>query len=518
MAVNLSQFFNVVISSPKNASKQVSLDVTKYIEVGVRIIDEDGMIKECGFEVTEGFLLMDILAIGMRVDLVGGNLNYNEPLFSGFIQTLEPEFKDGGDVRLKIQAYADEGSSLGVTIRDLIYPSKNHPDTWATSELMYSSIITNLAKKAGLVVENDKIKVLRDVKASFKQSVRQKGMTDWAFIQFLAMKINCTLWTEDRNGKTYLNLVDNKYVVNTLADHTFFFLPRVSGRDFLPYEKTSDKQIQVISAKVKLDTSQKGAFKQTVNPETGETTISTEIPAKNEAGEETGEVELWVLDEEKVRGLPTDERQNLINLFVAGKINWEGGNGMVAAKTYFKKVIMGASSREGTQNNITIEKMGGELKDDGVSSTDPTKENTGSRTYTTVIDTQKVNKLSPEERSKVQGRIARGEMTDEDRELYTVVDTTPKDKKDDAVASTGQAQNTDAGVDKTKKKVTTSSNKQKRDSGFNIECSVYGNLNIKPRLSYVVEGLGKYSGLYYLYKITHDFGKRGHIMTLIFTR
>lgn len=516
----ISQYFKVMVSSPKEAKKQVSMDLTDYIEAGLKITDEDGLIKECSFDLKDGFLMMDVLSIGMKVDIVGGDLSSNENLFSGFIKSIEPDFMSNGDVELKIVCYSDEGNKLGVAVKDLVYPSTNHPETWATKELMYSDIITNLAKSSGIVVRSSNIKVLKDIKASLKTSVRQKNMTDWAFMQMLSRKINCTMWTTEGDGQTFLHLIDDRSVVNKIGNYTFFFLARKNSKEFMEFEIVSDKQIQVISAKIKLDTqNNKGSFKQTTDPNTGETKVTTDRPILNENGEDTGEIEKWVLDEAKVRGLSFEARNELIELFMSGKITWEGGNGSVSAKNYFKKVVIDSSSREGISNNTEVEVAGSDLNKDGITSKNPTGENTGSKSYKTVIDEAKLKKLSAEKRSAIMGRIVRGEITDADKEYYKVVDTTPKDDKDDADKSSGKTQDTQSSVDKSKsKKVEANTEKQKRDAGFNITCRVYGNLNIKPRKSYIIEGLGKYSGSYYLYKIVHEFGTSGYVMELIFTK
>ena len=534
----ISQYFNVKISSPKTSKKQVSFDATDYIVDGCSLVDEDGLIKEFNFDLKNGYLMMDVLSIGMRIDLVGGDLDKNQHLFSGFIKEINPKFEETGQVILRIKSYSDEGSKLGVSIRDLVYPSKNHPKSWATKELMYSDIISNLAKEVGIRVNSSNIKVRKDIKASFsKGTVRQKNMTDWAFMQMLAEKIHCTLWTTESKGVSELHLIDDSLVVGTLAPYTFYFVnsdeiaepiidsPEIvqKRQDEVNYRSAvsrSDKEIQIITADVKLDTQNNtGAFKQTTDPKTGETKVTTERPILNDKGEDTGETERWVLDEAKVRALSFEARQELIELFVSGKITWEGENGTVSAKQYFKKEIIGGSSRDGEANNTEVEVSKGDIKDDGVGTTGSSTENTGSKSYRTVIDEGKLRGLSSEKRSAIMGRIVRGEMTEEDKQYYKVVDTTPKEDKDDAKSkNTGLNQNTQSDVDKKKKKTESNNDKRKRDDGFSITCKVYGNLNIVPRKSYILEGLGKYSGKYYLYKITHTWGNDGYVMTLIFTK
>lgn len=515
MAIDISQYFDVKISSPKGADKQVSIHATKYIEVGAKLVDEDGLIKEFIFDMKDGFLMMDVLSIGMRVDLEGGDLDRKEYLFSGFIKDITPSFEETGDIKLTIKAYSEEGGRLGVGIRDLIYPSKNHSKTWATKELTYSDIIVNLAKDTGIRVKSENIKVNTDIKAGFAVgTIRQKSMTDWAFMQMLADKIHCTLWTEEKNGTPELYLVDDSLLVNKLANYTFFFLARKSDNEFMDFTKTSDKQVQILKAKIKLDTQNvKGSYSVITDPSTGETKVTTEQE------NEKGEMERWVLDEEKVEGLSYEERNDLIQLFMSGKITWEGENKTTAAKTYFKKVIIGEGSRKGVRSNTVVEASnpdGGDVGEDGINGSNSTTKNTGSTAYKTVIDEEKLRKLTPEQRSGIMGRIARGEITEDDKQYYTVVDSTAKNNTDDA-STTGQGEDTDAGQSLGVGSPVAST-KRKRDEGFTITCGIYGNLEIVPRKSYVLEGLGKYSGSYYLYKVTHEWGKKGYLMELVFTK
>ncbi len=197
-----------------------------------------GLYREClfSFDMNEGFLFMDVLSIGMVVDVVAGDLTRKQQMFNGYIKSINPEFKSNGDVSLKVVANSNEGGVLGVQIKDLMYPSKNHPKAWATKELMYSDIITNLAKDNGVRVDAKNIKVIKDIKAGFgKGATRQHNTTDWTFMQFLAQKIRCTLWTVEKDGNSYLHLVDNNSLVSKVSEYTFFFLSRIQRSEFIDY-------------------------------------------------------------------------------------------------------------------------------------------------------------------------------------------------------------------------------------------------------------------------------------------
>lgn len=510
-----TQFFEVKIFSPKEAKNQVSIDATKYISKNITISDEDGLIKECSFDMDDGYLMLDILTIGMRVEVTSGDLTTNRVSFLGYIKVIEPNFQDNGEVSLRISCHSVEGGKLGVEVKDIIFPSTTNKKGWATKEIMYSDIITHIAKDSGILVKSENIHVIKDIKATLSGGIHQRNKTDWAFIQELSARIGCTVWTEEISGQTYLHLRDDRNLVNTIGEVSFFFLPRIGNSEFPEgIRPNTEGQIQFISAKIKLDTSNGvGAFRQRqTKDKKGKpvTQIYTDRPIKNDDGSDNGDTERWVVDEEKLKAMSFEARNELIQLFMSGKVTWEGENGGVAAKNYFIKWTEQTSSREGVPNHTEV------------SNSDGTKENTGSKSFKTVIDEDKLKGLSAEKRSGIMGRIARGQMTEEDKTYYKTVDTTPKESKDDASVS-GNKENTTADKDKKKKKpktpkVETNDWKRKRDDGFVITAKVYGDLRIRTKQSYIIEGLSKYSGKYYLYKMTENHGSDGWTMDLIFTK
>ena len=515
MSEQITQFYKVIISSPPKATSKVSVDVTSAIQTSVTIHNEDGLVKECTFNITDGYLWMDILSVGMIVDVTGGTLEYNNLRFSGYIKQLKPKMDIAGDVLLEVCCYSQEAGLLGVTLRDLHYPSKNSPFSWAnTNAITYSQIIINLAKEAGskIKVLSQNIQVKKDKTAAHTGGVKQNKLTDWAFMQFLAEKINCTVWTEEKGGISYLHLVDNSLLVNNLADVTFFYLARSSRSDFIPFTQTSEKQIRLLEVEIDLDSKTgKAVYKQSTNPD-GTTKTVAEVTKDN------GSVERWVLNEDKVNHLPEEERTNLINLFMAGKITWEGdkGQGIVSAQEYFTKITLESSSREAVSNNVQVVNSAGNLNPDGLSTQNSTTQNTGSTSKATVIDSDKLAKVSPEDRAAIMARIARGEMTEQDKSYYTVVDTTPSASAEESKKP--GAENTKAGVDKKKGKVQGDRDNGKRDSGFKITAKVYGDLRIVPKISYVIEGIGKYSTSYYMYRVNEEWGNDGFMMHLTFTK
>jgi hypothetical protein len=504
------QYFKLWVGAPPESKDKKTIDLTKYVfGRTISLTDEDGAIKSLVFDLDNAYTLMDVLAIGMTVHFEGGSSVNSDTLitFGGDIKRIEPKFNKSGDVSLQITAYSVESKYLAVGVRDLIYPSKNHPKSWATGDLTYSDIIVNLAKDSNFKVLDENIDIKRDATASFKNPVRQKNETDWEFTQRLASKISATIWTETKSDERFIFLKQDSSLVSKVGDHTFFFPSKKIDNEFVEFTHVSPKQIQMVSVQIDLDRdSKKGNISVGTNPETGQTEVT------NETVDDDGNLTQWVLDEEKLRGLSKEERQNLIDLFMSGRITWEGENGTTAAKAYFKKRITSTSSREPVPTNTEIVTLdeNAEVTADGVSMKGE-KKLTGNETYSTKLHTEKMKALSSEERTSIMGRIFRGEATEKDKQYYTIVASSTKSDKTDSgtqnqdLGNRGGAGSTDA-------------KKKKRDAGFKITALIYGNEKIKPKLSYILEGLGKYSDKYYLYKIEYLWGNRGFLMRLIFVK
>ena len=498
----LTQYYQVFLSSPNlQASERVTRrDLTPYMAEGLTFMDEDGKIKELTFELTEGYMWLDIIVAGMNIEMRGGDLNRAEFLFTGFVKRIEPDFGDDGDVKVKVIAASNESKHLSTNLKNLIYPSKNHPATWARREVLASEIILRLAEEAGYKRGN--VQIRKDVTYTMKTPVAQSNKSDWVFMNMLADKIECVMWTEVIDGDEYINLVDEEMQVNTVAGVTFFYASRQIKDGTLNY-LTSPNALQMDSVRITQDTTdgKKGQITTQINPKTGQAQVVTE--QRNSKGE----WQKWELDEAKLEKLDATERQSLIDLFMSGQLAWEdGSNGVVGVQRFFKLAVTEQSSREPVSSveRTDVTASGTDGLGTGTVST------TANKKYATKVDEAKLKNLSPEERSQVMGRIARNEMTETDKQFYQVEEIKQPDKKNTAEgATTPPAKN---------QKAQQAQPKRKRDAGFKIEVTCSGDLRVKTRKSYILEGLSKYSGKYYLYRRYFTFGSGGFKMNLIFTK
>lgn len=515
MIQEITQYFKVNLMT-----KTKVIDITDDILNGLRLEDEDGLIKKLSFTLTNGYYNLSIISRGLRVEMYGGDLNSNKLLFSGKIEEVNPKFENDGDINISVSCMSKEKSSFGRINKDLLFPSKTHPKSWGRQELTYSDIIKNLAKDQNYVVDSENIEVSHDITATFKKPVRQKGVTDWAFMQDLSEDIKCTCWTQHIEGKEYLYLKDNSEVINSVSRKAFYYLARINRDEFFDIDVSHKDNIQMNEVDVKLENS-KSNISQKTDPKTGETKITATTEKKDEEGKDTGEIEEWVLDEDKVRGLSREARKELIEAFINGEVEWESDDGGVSTKDYFKLVKHDESSRKGDNSGekLIVSDANGKVDESGVSA-NGLKKVEGGKTYAVNINTEKVKKLPPEERTKVVLDIMRGEGYKHDKSFYSVIETTPKkeDKKESKKEDKKDKPSLKADGTESRKRVPKSKIADKRDRGFKIVAKIYGRMDIHTKKSYFLLGLGKYSGKYYLYRTIHTWGQNGWEMELTFVK
>ncbi len=488
-------------------SNQV-IDITRHVIDEVSLEDEDGLIQTLTFTIKDSSMWMNVLTLGAGIDFFAGTLESNAHLFSGVIKRIEPTFTATGEINLAITVFSKEWAKTARMKKDIIYPSKNHPKEWGKNSIKGSKILENLLRDAGFKIAQ--IKISHDKTYTFESPIRQHKITDWNFIQELAKDLRCTCWVEMKNGDNFAYAVDDTTLIKKIGNHTFFWPLRESGE--FQITSTSDKQIQFEDASVSLDPDDNdvGTLATKVDPSTGQETVSTtQYNAKKD------EWETWVLDEPKLRALSEDARDELFNAYLAGNLGWE------EVKPYFRKAdLENKSSREAVSQEELDSAVNpyGALMPDGMQSTNVVKSTAPDPTNDASQwkpDYAKLGKLSPQEASNVMGSIARGELkwkgdgsgTDK---YFTFVGSPKKEQVN--TTNTPAPPVTPVDTKDTKKK------QKKRDSGFKITGKFYGNIAIRTKQSYVVEGFSTYSGVYYLYRLIQTWGGNGYMMSGTFVK
>ena len=496
----------------QETGKEYNVDITPYLTGSTTLDDEDGLIQTLNFTLVDSALWTNALTIGMGVELVGGlDEATSTSQFTGNVKRIVPTFTETGEVQLAVTAYGKEWFATAREPRDLIYPSDNHPKSWARADkLTVSTIVKNLAQDAKLKI--GEIDVHRDVTYTRTNPLRQHKQTDWSFLQELMNTVHATAYLSMVNGENKLFVKDNTRLLKTTGSVTFYWPLREGG--VFKFSTAGANQIQFESADVTLDPDLSdtgvGGVSVKVDPVTGEQKI-----VKEEYNKDTKGWEDWVLDEQALRRLPEAVRDELIDAFLAGNQTWED------VKMYFRRAsVQSQSSRVPEDSWRSVLYPTGVLPDTGVGSTAtvPLKGPLTNNAVNWRYDEKLLAKATPEERSRVFGLIARNLLTFDNAvqfdalQYYHYVPTNAAPKEQ--VAKQPETKVPTVADDKKKKKKRTT----KRDAGFKIEAEFYGNEAVDTRTSYVIEGLSMYSGVYYLYRLQKSWGDGGFMMNATFVR
>jgi len=504
------QYYNITVSSDekdstgKKTGKIAKQDLTEDVIDDVIYSDEDEKIRLLSFNLRNGYLWMDVLTLGMRVDLIGGTLDRNELVFAGFIKQIKPLFRPNGDITLSIECYGHEWVMSALLVSDRFFPSSNCPFDWGkVNKITATEIITNLAKDCGFLI--GRISPKKDITYTSTSPKRQHKITDYRFMLNLCKETSSIMWFTFKDGKVYIYVDDEARCVNRVADHTFFFPARV-GNEFKVVQ-SSDKQIQMLEVDLELDPLKGGAKTDLTVSQDKE---GNDVLTKQEQ-DANGDWNTYILDKEKLERLSYEEQNELLLLTSSGNATWEDVSG------YFKKIsITELSARDPTPAKIEIVKLSGDPKKDGVT-TGNTSPTTGNASATANVDPEddqsawevnptKVSKMPREKMNEFFGKFYRGEADWDDVKMYCDRKT-PDDNKVENRSSEKESASADDGK-----------KKKKRDAGFHITVTAYGNLDIQTRVSYFLEGLGKYAAKYYLFRKVYTWGREGFMMKLTFTK
>jgi outer membrane protein OmpA-like peptidoglycan-associated protein len=504
------------------------IDITNEVTGSPRWEDEDGLIQSFSFTLKDSSMWSDVITIGLGVDFWGGDLVTSKLLFQGSIRKINPRFGDDGVVELDIDCYGKEWAGLAQTPRDLFYPQVNHPRQWGKgSSITLDKIVENLCKDAGF--EKGRVQVKHNITYTLEKPIRQSRMTDWVFIQRLAKTAYCTFWTEVRDGKRYYNLVEvAQQKVDVMPDVSFYYPLREVGK--FTIIETDASQIQMRNVDVTLDPDTIDGMtrpKKQTDLNTGEDTISQEV-----YDEETRQWEIWVLDMAKVRALSDEAQDKILAAWEMGNLNWDGEDGKVGVKAYFRRVGSDPRPWPSRTPQSDAEEYFNQLSESGL-------DWTGSKTQLQVqeqkagategkpststyeLDWAELRKASPETyadilRRRLNGSVYTDPKWESDFKKY--FKELPKGAEPPKGEDPAAVKDPAAAVPKGKGKAPKLDKATKRDAGFKIVCTVDGNFRITTKQSYILQGLGNYTGVYYLYRLSCSWGNNGFEMQLTFVK
>lgn len=499
----LTQYYSIIASgdASSSGSDKTKQDLTSIIQGEVVLERKDEGMDSLTFSIKDGYNFMNTLNIGMDIRLNGGTLEYSEDVFTGSISIIAPQFSDEGVITLDITCYSKEWKTSGLKPKLRYYPSPNSELDWAKgSEILASDIIQNLCKDLGY--KQGRLSVKKSLKYTLKSQKAQKNRTDYAFMQALATELDCTLWFNHSNGDIFYNLVATTELLASIANISFYYPVRV-GDKFLIKDVTPS-MIKLSDVDMTLDTADMNGGKSLnvqTNPTTGEAEIVTE-----QYNEELKSWQLWVLDEEKLLGESDTTKEQLITMYEESKMTWED----ISQYFTLTKDYSDNPSKSPIGETLTIVKLDGDpAKGDGARTTEETRVVNGkTQKLVRTMNTKAILNESPERKAELLAKGGSGELTDEEYEKYF-----PGKWEDVDEAST-----TDGALEPEQKDEEVTDTTKKKEDGFSIEATCRGNLQIQTRLSYIIQGLGRYSGRYYLASLRHVWGSDGFKTKLTFTK
>lgn len=197
--INTQPFFRIEVKRPSGEW----LDISSFVELGVRYEEQADLIRTLTFTVhREGQFLVSLFHYGQAVRFHGGHLKEYANLFNGTVMKLRQHYGGEGFVRLTIECMATTWNQLAKKVHNnFVYPDTNN--TRFFKELGDKVPLDKLVRKICEVndIELAYMEPIENMPVfDLNNQIHQYRMSDWALLRKLAKKVNCTVWTEFRNG------------------------------------------------------------------------------------------------------------------------------------------------------------------------------------------------------------------------------------------------------------------------------------------------------------------------------
>lgn len=221
--------------------KKGAVDITALVGDNASIEVEVLKISHLTFELKDPDDNAHFIRIGTKIDFYGGYVDssfFTDPLgssnsfkklFSGNVRRIKLNAKEDGTNTATIEALDASYSIEGYSAKTFIYPSKNCTRKGAnTTSLKTSEIVKIIAEEAKMDIdvilgENT------DTEYTLTNPIVQKNMSDFAFLNYLAKRNACYVWT-DMSGKTYF--VDKSKAHGSINKDIEFVWVGRNGKNF----------------------------------------------------------------------------------------------------------------------------------------------------------------------------------------------------------------------------------------------------------------------------------------------
>lgn len=218
-------------SQDKNNSSSNHLDVEEFVEYPVEVEFEASLLTTMTFVLSKNVeVILPQIHIGKTVqmfasDYYSDNQDTLRRVFSGTIMKCKTNYSDNGRITANITCISYGYNQLGKDTSYFSYPDVNSTRVFAKgkTQLTLQELVEGLCKEANMEV--GEISIKGDTLITTKKPRRQKGQTDWAFLNYLAKCYGCSCWIETVEGIDKLFFVDKSQVRHTVSESIKFLYP-----------------------------------------------------------------------------------------------------------------------------------------------------------------------------------------------------------------------------------------------------------------------------------------------------
>lgn len=219
------RFYN---SSNPYSSDGKYLDIEEFVGYPINIDFQASLLNTLTFTIIKNSeVIVPHIHIGKVVKMYASdgyndNLSGMRKVFTGTIVKCKTTYADNGKIMANVTCMNYGYNQLGKDHSYYVYPDEKSERAFAKGkkEITIQEIVEGICNDSG--VQIGEISIKGDTKLTKKKSRRQKGVTDWAFLNYLAKCYGCSCWLESVDGVEKLFFVDKSQVRHTVSKEIGF--------------------------------------------------------------------------------------------------------------------------------------------------------------------------------------------------------------------------------------------------------------------------------------------------------
>lgn len=178
------------------------LDIEEFVCYPINIDFQASLLNTLTFTIIKNAeVIIPHIHIGKVVKMYASdgyndNLSGMRKVFTGTIVKCKTTYTDEGKIMANVTCMSYGYNQLGKDHSYYVYPDEKSERTFAKGkkEITIQEIVEGICNDSG--VQIGEISIKGDTKLTKKKSRRQKGVTDWAFLNYLARCYGCSCWVD----------------------------------------------------------------------------------------------------------------------------------------------------------------------------------------------------------------------------------------------------------------------------------------------------------------------------------